>query len=128
MEWVLLIGRIFFVMSGINHFVNMGMMAGYAASKGAPAPRAAVAVTGVMLLAGGLSVVFGVLVVIGLILFLVPVAVIMHNFWAVREEQKMVEQVNFMKNVALAQRWRSCTEPPTGRWRSGRRTLANRAG
>jgi putative oxidoreductase len=109
MEWLLLIGRIifggFFVMSGINHFANLQMMSGYAASKQVPAPRVAVAVTGVMLLAGGLSVVFGVLPIIGLILlilFLIPVALIMHNFWAVPEEQKMVEQVNFTKNTALA--------------------------
>jgi uncharacterized membrane protein YphA (DoxX/SURF4 family) len=35
--------------------------------------------------------------------FLVPVAFIMHNFWAVQDPQmKMVEMVNFTKNLALA--------------------------
>ena len=109
MEWLLLIGRIifggFFVFNGLNHFMNLGLMGEYALSKGTPAPKVAVAGTGVMLLVGGLSVVLGVLPVIGLILlvlFLVPVAVVMHNFWAVPEEQKINEQVNFMKNMGLA--------------------------
>ncbi len=64
-----------------------------------------VVVTGAMLIVGGLSVVLGVLPVIGLlliILFLVPVSAVMHNFWAVPEEQQMNEQVNFMKNIGLA--------------------------
>lgn len=107
MEWVLLVGRIifggFFIMSGINHFTNLGMMGEYALSKGTPA-KVAVAGTGVMLIAGGLSVVLGFLPVIGLILiilFLLPVSFLMHNFWAVPQEQKMAEQVNFMKNIAL---------------------------
>lgn len=69
-------------------------------------PSVAVALTGLMLLAGGLSVVLGVWPVIGLvllILFLVPVAFIMHNFWAVEDPmQRQAEQVNFMKNLALA--------------------------
>lgn len=110
MEWVLLVGRIifggFFVFNGINHFMNLGMMSGYTASKKVPAPSIAVALTGLMLLAGGLSVVLGVWPVIGLvllILFLVPVAFIMHNFWAVEDPmQRQAEQVNFMKNLALA--------------------------
>jgi len=110
MAWVLLVGRIifggFFIFNGINHFMNLGMMSGYTASKKVPAPRVAVALTGLMLLAGGLSVVLGVWPVIGLvllILFLVPVAFIMHNFWAVEDPmQRQGEQVNFMKNLALA--------------------------
>jgi putative oxidoreductase len=109
MEWVLLIGRIlfggFFVFGGLNHFMNLGMMAEYAGHKGTPAPKVAVAGTGVLLLAGGLSVVLGVLPVIGLIsivVFLVPVSLVMHDFWAVPEERKMDQQIHFMKNAALA--------------------------
>jgi putative oxidoreductase len=113
MEWILLIGLLigriifggFFIFSGLNHFMNLGMMSGYAESKGTPAPQVAVAGSGVMLLAGGLSVVLGVLPVIGLILiilFLLPVSFVVHDFWAVPEEQKMNEQIHFMKNMALA--------------------------
>lgn len=110
MEWLLLLGRIifggFFVLNALNHFTNLGMMSEYAASKNVPAPGAAVVLTGLMLLAGGLSVVLGILPVVGLallIVFLVPVAFIMHNFWAVEDPmQRQGEQVNFMKNLALA--------------------------
>jgi putative oxidoreductase len=109
MEWVLLIGRIifggFFAFSGLNHFMNLGMMSGYAESKGTPAPKVAVAGSGVLLLVGGLSVALGVLPVIGLLLivvFLLPTSILMHDFWAAPEEEKMNEQINFMKNMGLA--------------------------
>jgi uncharacterized membrane protein YphA (DoxX/SURF4 family) len=109
MEILLLLGRIvfggFFVMSGINHFTNVSMMAGYSASKSVPAAPVAVVLTGVMLVAGGLSVVLGFLPILGLlllILFLVPTSVLMHNFWTVQDPQfRAAEQINFLKNMAL---------------------------
>ncbi len=109
MEVLLLVGRIifgaFFVMSGINHFTNLGMMSGYAGSKNVPAPGIAVIVSGVMLVLGGLSVILGFLPIVGLlllILFLAPTSVLMHNFWTISDaQQRAAEQVNFLKNVAL---------------------------
>ena len=110
MEIAFLIGRIvlgvYYLFNALNHFRNLNMMAGYAGSKGVPAPKLAVAGTGVLLLLGGLSILLGVQPTIGAILivvFLVPVAFMMHNFWAVQDPQmKMMEMVNFMKNLALA--------------------------
>ncbi|MDQ3304266.1 MAG: DoxX family protein [Actinomycetota bacterium] len=94
MAILLLLGRIlfggFFIMSGINHFTNVKMMAGYSASKNVPAPGLAVIATGVLLVAGGLSIVLGFLPVVGLallILFLIPTSVMMHNFWTVEDPQ-----------------------------------------
>lgn len=109
MEILLLIGRIifggFFIMSGFNHFANVGMMAGYAGSKNVPAAPVAVIGTGVLLLLGGLSVVLGFLPVLGLLLliiFLVPTSLLMHNYWTVQDPQmRAAEQVNFLKNMAL---------------------------
>lgn len=109
MEILLISGRIlfgvFFIMSGINHFMNVGMMSGYAGSKNVPAPGLAVIGTGVMLVAGGLSVLLGFLPIVGLlllVLFLVPTSVLMHNFWTVQDPmQRAAEQVNFLKNIAL---------------------------
>jgi putative oxidoreductase len=109
MELLLLIGRIifggFFIMSGINHFTNVGMMAGYAGSKNVPAPPLAVIGTGVLLVLGGLSVVLGFLPILGLLLliiFLVPTSLLMHNYWTVQDPQmRAAEQVNFLKNMAL---------------------------
>jgi len=110
MEILFLIGRIiyggFFIMNGLNHLRNVSSLAGYARSKGVPAPEAAVIVTGLMLLAGGLSVLLGYLPMVGLaliVIFLVVVAFWMHGYWSVSEPMtRMGEQVNFFKNLALA--------------------------
>jgi putative oxidoreductase len=109
MEIILLIGRIlfggFFIVMGINHFQNLGMMSGYAKSKNVPFPRLAVIGTGVMLVAGGASVLLGIVPIVGLsllILFLLSTLVTMHDFWNLEEpQQRAADQVNFLKNVAL---------------------------
>jgi putative oxidoreductase len=109
MEIILLVGRIlfggFFIMSGINHFQNLGMMSGYAESKNVPSPRLTVIGTGAMLLVGGTSVLLGIGPIVGLtvlILFLLATLVTMHDFWTLKDpQQRAAEQVNFLKNVAL---------------------------
>ena len=64
MEVVMLIGRILFafmvVSGGINHLTKAEAMAGYAAYKKVPSPKLANFVSGVLLLAGGLSIVLGI--------------------------------------------------------------------
>lgn len=105
----LLVGRLifggYFLMAGINHFTKAKMMAGYAASKGVPAPNLAIFGTGVLLTAGSLSVLLGIYPLVGLALlgvFLIGVTPAMHGFWNIQDPmQKMGEQVNFMKNTAL---------------------------
>jgi uncharacterized membrane protein YphA (DoxX/SURF4 family) len=106
---VLYLGRIlfggYFIMSGYNHFANLQMMAGYSQSKGVPAAKAAVAVTGLLLLIAGICTLFNFYPEVGLIalvVFLVPVTFLMHAFWKVQDPMaKMGERVNFMKNLAL---------------------------
>lgn len=110
MEKIFLIGRIiyggYFFYSGINHFIRLEMMSGYTASKGVPLPTAFVIITGVMILLGGASIMTGVFPKIGvilLVLFLIPVAVIMHNFWAIEDQMaRSFDMVNFLKNFSLA--------------------------
>jgi uncharacterized membrane protein YphA (DoxX/SURF4 family) len=81
------------------------MMTGYAQSKGVPAPKLAVIFTGLLLLLGGLSILTGYQTDAGLILllvFFIPTTFMMHNFWKVEDQQmKMIEMINFMKNMAL---------------------------
>jgi uncharacterized membrane protein YphA (DoxX/SURF4 family) len=109
MDTVFLVGRIivglYFLYAGYNHFKNLGFMSGYVASKGIPAPKLAVAGTGVLLLAGGASVLLGAYPTVGvalLVIFLLGVSVTMHAFWKVADpQQRMGEQVNFSKNIAL---------------------------
>jgi putative oxidoreductase len=109
MDILFLVGRIilggYFVMGGFNHFKNLNMMTGYAKSKGTPAPALAVGGSGVMLILGGLSILAGLYPFVGIVLlavFLVGVTPVMHNFWTVKDPQaRMVEMINFSKNLAL---------------------------
>ena len=109
MNTILVIGRVilggFFIYSGINHFVRFGMMTQYARTQGVPFPAIAQGMTGLMLLLGGVSIVFGIYPFIGLVLlvaFLVPVSLMIHNFWKLEDPQlRNADKVNFTKNVAL---------------------------
>src|SRR5207249_3414863 len=78
----------------------------YAKTKGTPAPKLAVAGTGVILLLGGLSILLGVYPTIGialLIIFLVFASLQIHNFWKIEDAQmKQIDMINFTKNFALA--------------------------
>lgn len=68
-------------------------------------PKAAVIITGILLLLGGLGILLGVYVewaILALVIFLVSVTFIMHAFWKVQEpNMRMSEMVHFMKNLAL---------------------------
>jgi uncharacterized membrane protein YphA (DoxX/SURF4 family) len=105
----LLAGRLlfggFFLVNGINHWKNREMMAGYTASKGVPAPEAAVVGTGALMFLGGLSLLLGVKPKLGaglIAAFLAGVTPTMHAFWKDENPQeRMNNQINFMKNVAL---------------------------
>ncbi|RMH74743.1 MAG: DoxX family protein [Calditrichaeota bacterium] len=95
-----------FIMSGIGHFTQVSNMSQYAASKGVPAAKFMVLLTGLMILLGGLSILTGYQTRIGgvlLIVFLLPTAFVMHNFWKVEDPmEKANQQAHFWKNLALA--------------------------
>ena len=109
-EWLFLIGRILFaaifILSGVNHFAQLNGMAQYAGSKGVPAPKLMVALSGIVILLGGLSILFWFWVKLGawlLVAFLLVAAFTIHNFWAVEDPmQRQGEQAQFMKNLAMA--------------------------
>ena len=102
-----LLGRILFgatlAFMGLNHFMDLDTMAGYAEFKGLPAPRFSVVASGLLLVLGGLGVVVGAFPVIaagGLAVFLLVSAVTMHDFWSVDDpEEKQSEMTSFLKNV-----------------------------
>ena len=95
----------YFIYGGINHVIHVRQMASYAQSKSVPLPSAAVILTGILLLFGGVTVVLQIWVnagLIALIIFLVPVTLTMHAFWKVQDPaSKMGEMINFWKNIAL---------------------------
>ncbi len=110
MRYVPLIGRILysliFIMSGLNHFMKHSTMTSYASSQGVPAAGVAVIITGLMILAGGLSILLGFKPKIGsllLFIFLIPTAFIMHKFWGISNAmQAQSQMVHFMKNISMA--------------------------
>lgn len=105
----LLIGRVLFggllAFQGLNHFMNLDEMAGYAGSKGIPAPKIAVAGSGGLLGLGGVGIILGVYPVVAaalLVVFFLIVTPTMHDFWTIDDEDRQqAEMVNFLKNVEL---------------------------
>jgi putative oxidoreductase len=104
---VTLAGRILFsaifIMSGFLHFSQAEI--GYAAQAGVPMARLLVPASGLLALAGGLSILLGYRAKIGgwlLVLFLVPVTLMMHNFWAVKDPMMaQMQMAMFLKNVTI---------------------------
>ncbi|NLR82148.1 DoxX family membrane protein [Chitinophaga eiseniae] len=107
MKIVPLLGRILFalifVMSGLNHVMGAG--ADYAAAAGVPAARIMVPFAGLLALLGGASILLGYKVKYGawlIVIFLVPVSIVLHNFWSVTDPmQKQMQMAMFMKNMAI---------------------------
>lgn len=109
MQYVFLIARIlfggYFFLSGVNHFRHSAHLAGYAQSKKVPMAKTAVIVSGILFFLGGLGIILGLFPFIASILILValiPVTFMMHNFWVVTDPgMRQMEQISFMKNIAL---------------------------
>jgi uncharacterized membrane protein YphA (DoxX/SURF4 family) len=90
---------------GLNHFLQLEQTAGYAEFKGLPAPKLSVVASGAVLTLGGLGIVVGALPLVSALAvagFLVVSALIMHDFWAVDEDQQQDELTHFLKNVVMA--------------------------
>ena len=107
MRYVVLVGRVafaaIFLMAGVTHFFPQEVA--YAAQQGVPFARLAVPGSGLLALAGGVSVLLGYRTRVGawlLVVFLVPVTVMMHNFWAVKDPMfAQLQMAMFMKNLAM---------------------------
>jgi uncharacterized membrane protein YphA (DoxX/SURF4 family) len=106
---VFIIGRLIFggywVLSGLNHFINMKILADLVRQKGIPFPvELSVAVTGLMMLLGGLTIILGVYTYIGMaliILFLLSAMIFVHRFWEMSDPMaRMMEMILFMRNAA----------------------------
>ena len=104
---VVLLGRflyvLIFLIAAPNHFSKQTIA--YAAAQGAPLASIAVPLSGIITLAGGLSILLGYRARIGawlIVLFLVPVTLIMHDFWTAHDPtMAQMQMVMFMKNLAI---------------------------
>ena len=107
MKFVLLMGRILFSWIFLNtiitHFAPGTIE--YASSAGVPYASFLVPFTGVLSFLGALSIVLGYKAKIGawlIVLFLVPVTFMMHNFWSITDPMAhQMQMVMFMKNLSM---------------------------
>ena len=93
-----------FLVAGIGKFTGLEGTAGYIASKGLPLPQllafgtAALEVGGALLLIVGWKARWAALALAG---FTLMASLIFHNYWALPVEQQMMQQLMFMKNLAV---------------------------
>jgi len=107
MKYFVLLGRILFslifLMTIMSHFTSGAVS--YAQVKGVPFAFILVPLSGLIAIAGGLSIAFGYKAKIGawlIVIFLVPVTLMMHNFWKETDSMQMQTQMaNFMKNISM---------------------------
>ena len=70
-----------------------------------PLASIAVPLSGIIALTGGLSILLGYRAKIGawlIVLFLVPVTLMMHNFWTMHDPTTaQINMIMFMKNIAM---------------------------
>jgi len=104
---ITLVGRILFsaifILSGFFHFSQQDIA--YAAQAGVPMPGFLVPASGILAMVGGLSILLGYRARIGgwlVVIFLLPVTLMMHNFWAVKDPMmQQMQMAMFMKNVTM---------------------------
>jgi putative oxidoreductase len=103
-----LVGRILlaviFIISGFGKISGFEGTVGYIASKGLPMPQVVAALTILVELGGGIALAVGFKArwaALALAIFTLVAAIIFHNFWAAEAAQKMAQQINFLKNIAI---------------------------
>ena len=102
-----LVGRILlaviFILSGFDKITGYDGTAGYMATK-LPMVSILLPLTILVELGGGILLAIGYKArwaALALAGFTILAALVFHNFWAVEAAQKMGEQINFMKNIAI---------------------------
>jgi putative oxidoreductase len=103
-----LIGRIMlaaiFLISGFGKIGGFQGLIGQLASKGFPVPEVFAVATIVVEFGAALLLVFGWKArwgALALAIYTVLAGVLFHNFWAMPEAQKMMQQIQFLKNTAI---------------------------
>jgi len=107
-QWSPLVGRILiavlFLPAGISKIPGWENTAAYMASKGVPMVSVVLALTILVEIVGALMIMFGYRArwAAGIMfLWLIPVTLVMHNFWDADAAHKMMQSIMFYKNVAL---------------------------
>ena len=93
-----------FVLAGLDKFGNLGGTAGYIASKGLPLPQVLAVGTAALEVAAGLALIVGFRArwaALALAAFTLGASLLFHDFWSLPADQQMVQQLMFMKNIAI---------------------------
>ena len=106
---IALVGRILiaylFIPAGFGKLMGFAGTVGYVASSGLPLPQVGAAIAILVELGVGIAFLLGYktrIAAIVLAVFTVLAAVFFHKYWAVPEAMKMMQQINFNKNIAIA--------------------------
>lgn len=104
-----LVGRVMlaalFIPSGFSKLGGFEGTVGYIASKGLPLPQLGAIAAIVVELLVALALLLGWRArwaALILALFTLAAAIFFHDYWAVPADQKMMQSINFWKNVAIA--------------------------
>jgi putative oxidoreductase len=107
-KWQLLLGRVLlsviFILSGLGKLPHFHDVATMMAGKGIPLASAALAITLLIEIGGGLMLLTGFkarYAALVIAVWLVPVTLVFHNFWAVPAVQQQDQMINFLKNLAI---------------------------
>jgi len=104
-----LVGRILiaylFIPAGIGKLMGFAGTVGYITSMGLPLPQVGAAIAVIVELGLGIALLLGYktrVVAIVMALFTVAAAVFFHKYWSAPDAMKMMQQINFNKNIAIA--------------------------
>lgn len=103
-----LIGRILlavmFVLSGIGKIGGFAGTVGYISSAGLPMANLLAVAAIVVEIGAGIALIVGFKArwaAAALVLFTVAAAMLFHNYWTLPADKQMLEQIMFMKNLAI---------------------------
>ena len=104
----LFIGRLcmcaIFIITGVWKFVNFNGVSQEMEAKGFPMVAFFLVTAAIVEILGGLSFLFGYktrLWAVILMLYLIPVTIIFHDFWNAAEAQKYMQIIEFLKNLTI---------------------------
>jgi len=104
-----LIGRILiaylFIPAGFGKLMGFGGTVGYITSAGLPLPEVAAVIAIIIELGVGIALLLGFKTrwtAIVMAIFTVATALFFHKYWSAPEAMKMMQQINFNKNIAIA--------------------------
>jgi putative oxidoreductase len=94
-----------FIPAGISKLTGFAGTVAYVSSAGLPLPHVAAGLALALEIIGGVALLLGArtrLTAMALALFTVVASYFFHNYWAVPQDQQFVQQLLFMKNIAVA--------------------------